>query len=348
MRPVEMPGRSPAGRARAVTIVDVAKAAGVSPATISRVLTGSSVPVAERTRLAVQEAAARLGYRPNANARQLVLGRSTALGVVTQHPASPYFGEILAGVDDHLRGGDYHAIYASGNWDLELEEEALDLLLRHRVDGLILLGGLASTERLEELARTTPLIVVARQFAGHPERELLVDNRKGARVATEHLLALGHRRIAYMRGTLGQPDTLERELGFRDAMAAAGLPVDERLVLDAGFLRQKGLDATERLVASGVPFTAIFCANDDAASGAQLALQRHGLTVPDDVSLVGFDDTPEAEFRVPPLTTVRQPTLDLGRAAARGLIRLIAGEPPDLPIIEAELVVRESTAPPRN
>jgi LacI family transcriptional regulator len=337
------------GRTRAVTIVDVAKAAGVSPSTISRVLTGSSVPVAERTRLAVQEAAARLGYRPNANARQLVLGRSTALGVVTQHPASAYFGEILAGVDDHLRGGDYHAIYASGNWDPEFEDGgALDLLLRHRVDGLILVGGLASTERLEELARTTPLIVVARQFPGHPERELVVDNRKGARVATDHLLALGHRRIAYLRGTLGQPDSLERELGFRDAMAAAGLPVDEQLVLDASFLRQAGLDATERLVASGAPFTAIFCANDDAASGAQLALRRHGLTVPDDISLVGFDDTPEAEFRVPPLTTVRQPTLDLGRAAARGLIRLIAGEPPDLPIFETELVVRESTAPPRS
>jgi LacI family transcriptional regulator len=330
-----------------VTIVDVANAAGVSAATVSRVLTASNVPVAPRTRELVQHAADELGYRPNMNARELVRGRSTAIGVVTQHPASTYFGEILAGVDDELRHGEYHAIYVSGNWEPDAEEEAIEVLVRRRVDGLILLGGYASTERLERLERSVPLIVVARRFDGHPDRELVVDNRKGARMATEHLLELGHRRIAFMIGSLDQPDFVERELGFRDAMAAAGIEQDERLLVDGGFLPWRGLEATERLIASGVEFTALFAANDDAASGAQLAFYRAGLSVPGDVSLMGYDDIPGAPYRVPPLTTVHQPTLDLGRAAARGLLRLLAHEDPELPVFEPELIVRESTGHPR-
>jgi LacI family transcriptional regulator len=341
------PPRTDDDRVRAATIVDVAKAAGVSPATVSRVLTNSPVQVAARTRAAVEQAADELGYRPNLSAQELVRGRSTAIGVVTQHPGSTFFGEILAGIDVGLRGTGYHSFYASGYWDPALEGETLELFLGRRVDGLILLGGFTPDDRLQEIAREVPLVVVSRPYADRPEQELRVDNRAGAQEAVTHLLELGHRRIACFVGTKAQPDAIEREHGYRDAYAAAGLEIDERLVVPTSFERRGGILGVERLHDAGVGYTAIFASNDDAAGGAQLALSRLGLRVPDDISLVGFDDMPEAPFRVPPLTTVRQPTLAMGMAAVEGLLRLIDGEPADLPVFEASLVVRESTGPPR-
>jgi LacI family transcriptional regulator len=334
-------------RVRAATIVDVAKAAGVSPATVSRVMTNSPVSVASRTRAAVEQAAEELGYRPNLSAQELVRGRSTAIGVVTQHPGSTFFGEILAGIDVGLRGTSYHSFYAAGYWDPKLEGDTLELFLGRRVDGLIILGGFTTDQRLSEIAKEVPLIVVSRPYVDHPDRELRVDNRVGAREAVAHLLGLGHTRIACLVGTEAQPDAVERERGYRDAHAAAGLDVDEALVVPTSFERRGGIEGVERLFAAGTEYTAVFAANDDAAGGAQLALSRLGRRVPEDVSLVGFDDMPEAPFRVPPLTTVRQPTLAMGIAAVEGLMRLIDGELADLPLFEAQLVVRESTAPPK-
>jgi LacI family transcriptional regulator len=334
-------------RPRAATIVDVAREVGVSPATVSRVLTKSAVPVAQSTRAAVEAAAERLGYRPNVTAQELVKGRSTSIGVITQHPGSTFFGEILAGIDVGLRDTDYHSFYAAGYWDPRLEGETIELFLGRRVDGLILLGGFTADDRLREVSKELPLIVVSRPYADHPEREIRVDNREGARAAVEHLIGLGHTRIACIVGTTAQPDAVDRELGYRDAFAAAGLTVDETLVAPGSFERRGGILGVDRLAESGAEFTAIFAPNDDAAAGAQLALSRLGLGVPEDVSLVGFDDMPEAAFRVPPLTTVRQPTLAMGIAAVEGLLRLIDGEPPDLPLFQPQLVVRESTAPPR-
>jgi LacI family transcriptional regulator len=335
-------------RSRAATIVDVAREAGVSPATVSRVLTRSAVPVAQSTRAAVEAAAERLGYRPNVTAQELVKGRSTSIGVITQHPGSTFFGEILAGIDVGLRDTSYHAFYAAGYWDPQLEGETIELFLGRRVDGLILLGGFTPDERLHKVAKEIPLVVVSRPYTDHPEREIRVDNREGARQAVEHLIGLGHRRIACIVGTTAQPDAIDRELGFRDAFTQAGLELDEALVVAGSFERRGGIIGVDRLFEAGTEFTALFAANDDAAGGAQLALARHGFRVPDDVSLVGFDDMPEAPFRVPPLTTVRQPTLAMGIAAVEGLLRLIDGEEPDLPLFQPQLVVRESTAPPKS
>jgi LacI family transcriptional regulator len=331
------------GRPRPVTIVDIAREAGVSASTVSRVLTGN-VPVAERTEAAVRQALARLDYRPNLNAQHLVRGRSMAIGVLTQHPGSSFFGELLTGVELGLRDTPYHSIYASGHWERERELEALNLLLGRRVDGVIVLGGSIPDDELRAVADLTPLIAVGRSFAGRASHRLRIENASGAQAVTRHLIELGHRRIAHLSGKLSQPDARERLRGYREALGQAGL---EELVVEGTFETESGLDAVTELLSRERDVTAVFAANDNMAWGAQLGLFRAGRRVPDDVSLAGFDDHPFSAFATPPLTTVRQAHLDIGIAAAHGMLRLLDGKPPRLPVFRTDLVVRESTAPPR-
>jgi LacI family transcriptional regulator len=332
-------------RHRAPTIVDIARLAGVSPATVSRVLTGS-VPVAADTAAEVRKAVAALGYRPNLSAQELVRGRSMAIGVLTQHPASPYYGELVRGIELGLEGTAYHAIAASGYWDAERERDALELLLARRVDGLLVLGGRLPDAALAAANEHTPLVAVGRGFRGHSDRRLRIDNRVGAAEATRHLLELGHRRIVHVAGDLGHTDSRERLRGYRDALAAAGVAEDPALVVGGVFETGAGEAAAHELLTAGIEFTAVFAASDQLAAGVQLGLHRHGLRVPDDVSLVGFDDAPSSEFATPPLTTVRQDVHEIGIAAAEGLLRLLAGEPAALPVYRTRLVVRETTATP--
>jgi LacI family transcriptional regulator len=329
-----------------VTIVDIAREAGVSASTVSRVLTGS-VPVAEQTEAAVRKALAQLDYRPNLNAQHLVRGRSMAIGVLTQHPASSFFGELVTGVELGLRDTPYHSIYASGHRDRERELETLNLLLGRRVDGVIVLGGSLPDDELRAVADVTPLIAVGRSLTGRASQRLRIENADGARSVTHHLLQLGHRRIAHLSGAPSQPDARERLRGYREALAEAGVDEDPDLVVEGTFETESGLEAVTELLRRTRDVTAVFAANDNMAWGAQLGLHRHSLRVPEDISLAGFDDHPFSAFATPPLTTVRQAHLEIGQAAARGMLRLLDGKPPRLPAFRTELVVRESTAPPR-
>jgi LacI family transcriptional regulator len=292
----------------------------------------------------VREAALAIGYRPNLNAQELVRGRSMAIGILTQHPASAYYGELVRGIELGLEGTTYHAIAASGYWDVTEERQALDLLLGRRVDGIIVLGGMLPDAELATAAARTALIAVDRSFRGHASQRLRVDHRVGAAEATRHLLELGHRRIAYLAGDLGHPDARERLRGYEAALADAGVKVDRRLIVTGTFETGAGEAAVHELLDAGAKFTAVFAANDQLAAGAQLGLHRHGLRVPEDISLVGFDDAPSSEFTTPPLTTVRQDIHEFGIAAAEGLLRLLDGEDPALPVFRTRLVVRDSTA----
>lgn len=338
--------KSPPPRNRAPTIVDIARMAGVSPATVSRVITGS-VPVAADTAAAVRKAVQELDYRPNLNAQGLVRGQSMAIGILTQHPASPYFGELVRGVELGLEGSGYHAIAASGYWDPEQEREALDLLSGRRVDGIVILGGTLPDAELAAIATRAPLVVVGRSFAGHAAQRLKIDHRGGAAEATRHLLELGHERIAYLAGDLTQSDARERLRGYEEALAKAGIAPDTRLVATGNFEIGAGQAAVESLLDAGVAFTAVFAANDQLATGAQLGLYRHGLRVPDDISLVGFDDAPSSEFATPPLTTVRQELHEIGITAGEGVLRLLEGQTPRFPVFRTRLIVRETTSAPR-
>lgn len=325
------------------TVSDIARLAQVSPSTVSRVLTGSS-PVHPDKSAAVLAAIERLNFRPNLTARALARGKSMVIGVITQSMASQFYGELAQGIEDGLSGSGYQCVFASGHWEQSEEQAAINLLMARQMDGLIVLGGDYSEAELRAINEQIPLIAVGRTIEGLEAHCVRVENLSGTIQAVNHLIALGHRRIAHVSGIASHIDARERRAGYEQALAAAGLPVDERLIVEGNFTEQSGLLALEVLLARGVHFSAIFASNDQMAYGIRLGLYRRGLRVPEEVALVGFDDLVGSAYTTPPLTTVRQQMLEQGREAARGLLNLLAGLPPDLPPVATELVVRESTA----
>lgn len=325
------------------TVSDIARAARVSPSTVSRVLTGTT-PVHPDKRAAVMAAIEQLQFRPNLAARSLVRGRSMAVGVLTQDPASQFYAELAEGVEAGLSGSGYHPVFASGHWRAADEREALQLLLARQVDALVVLAGELPDAELCAAAAQLPMIVVGRVVAGLEAQCLKVENFAGAYQAVRHLIDLNHRRIVHVTGLATQGDALERKRGYEQALRDAGLVFDEQLLVQGNFSMQGGLLALEMLLARGVAFSAIFAGNDQMAYGVRLGLYRRGLRVPDDISLVGFDDLQTSAFTTPPLTTVRQSMRDQGRLAAEAVLRILAGEPPALKPVATELVIRESTA----
>ena len=329
------------------TIHDIARAANVSPSTVSRVLTGSA-PVTPRKRAAVLAAIDELQFRPNLVARGLARGKSMAIGVLTQSMASLFFGELAFGIDTGLAGRSYHPMYAAGQWQIGEEFGALSLLLERQVDALIVLSGGLPDATIHAIAEQMPVIAVSRQIAGLESQCLAIHNRDGAYRATRYLIELGHRRIAHITGLMSIPDAVDRRAGYCTALEDAGIPVDETLIVEGGFTEGSGVEAAEVLLARDVEWTAVFAGNDQTAYGARLAFYRRGLRIPEDVSLVGFDDLLSSAYVTPPLTTVRQHMFELGRAAAQGVLRMLDNQPPDLPHFSPELVIRESAAPPRH
>lgn len=326
------------------TLERVARLAGVSPATVSRILNGSA-RVTDRRRAAVEEAIRELNYRPNALARGLAQGRTNSIGVLTQDIASPFYGEALRGIEDALKDTGSIPLIVSGHWMLKDEIERIDHLLSRRVDGLIVLTGGLTDEHLARYAREVPLVVTGRDLQGPGITSLRFDDYLGARLATEHLVRLGHTRIAHIAGPLDHFDSVERLRGYRDALSEAGIAADERLVVHADFHEPGGLLAINQLLSARAPFTAVFAANDQMALGAMLALHVHGIRVPEDISVVGFDDLPVSNYIVPPLTSVRQPVYEMGAAAARTLIAMIEGRQGNEALAGPELVVRASSKP---
>jgi LacI family transcriptional regulator len=328
---------------QAITIHDIAAKAGVSPSTVSRVLNGTT-PVHPEKRRVVLEAIADLHYRPNIAAQGLARGRSRAVGVLTQDITSPFYGQILRGVEGALRGTGYYPIFASGALEEEAAE-ALQLLMDNRVGSLIVVGGQTLDQELADIANQVPVIVVGRLIAGLEGRCLQVANYDGAIDAMRYLLKLGHRRIAHITGVRGHRHASDRLAGYEKALTEAGIEVDSALIVEGNFEEESGRQAIETLLAGRVPLTAVFASNDQMAYGALSALFAHGLGVPRDVSLIGFDDQTLSAYTTPAMTTMRQPTVEMGRCAVRALLDLVREQPFDLPIFCTELVERQSTGP---
>jgi LacI family transcriptional regulator len=329
-----------------VTLEMVAERAGVSPSTVSRILNGTAV-VSDDKRAAVDRAIAKLGFVPNPVARGLAGGRTLSVGVVTQAIDSPFYGAALRGIEVELGGAGYSPLFMSGHWRGDLEARCIELLHARRVDGLILLTGRLSDSKLRTVSRSLPVVVTGRSLKAANLISLDFDNREGARLATQHLIDLGHRRIAYIGGDPEHPDAVERQRGHQIALEAAGLRIDPAIVQQGDFSEQSGLAAVERLLAGHGRFSAIFAANDQMAFGAAVGLHRYGRRVPDDVSLVGFDDLAGSVFFVPPLTTIHNPIQEIGQLAAQAILRLLSGEVPEGEVPAPRLVVRESTGAPR-
>jgi LacI family transcriptional regulator len=337
---------SAGGQKGKVTLELVAQRAGVSPSTVSRILNGTAV-VSDDKREAVDRAIAELGFVPNPVARGLAGGRTLSIGVLTQAIDSPFYGAELRGIEDECDKAGYNALYVSGHWNAAEEARCIDVLRSRRVDGIIVLTGRLSDQALRACAKALPVVVTGRTLKTGALFSLKFDSVGGARLAIEHLLALGHKRIACITGDPAHPDAIERLQGYRQALEQAGIAYDPGLVAAGQFNEASGLLAMERLLDSRQRFTAVFAGNDQMAFGAALALYRRGLRVPDDCSLVGFDDLGGASYAIPPLTTVHQPGYELGQIAAQAMLQLLGGSKPDVGMPEPRLVVRESSSSPR-
>ncbi|KAA3655056.1 MAG: LacI family transcriptional regulator [Chloroflexi bacterium] len=332
-------------RKKNITIEDIARHANVSISTVSRVLRNSS-GVKSQKREAVLHAVEVLEYQPNIFAQSLASGQSMTIGVITQNFGSPFYDGILLGILQGLEKSDYSPIFADGRWDLRVEQHVLQTLINRRVDGLIFVGGQLSGTFLQDLANTTPLIVVAREIPIIEDNCIYVDNFKAGYEVTRFLLDQGHRNIAHITAKMHYQedvsDIYQRFEGYKQAIVDAGLEPDPQLVVEGDLMQRSGVLAVEMLLSQKRPFSAIFCANDQMAFGARLALYRRGLRVPDEVSLVGFDDETTAAYMVPPLTTVSQPAVDMGRAAASSILNLINDNPISTQVFESKLILRES------
>lgn len=334
--------RSAAGKSNAPkTIEMVALEAGVSPSTVSRILNGTAV-VSEAKKKAVEDAVAKLGFVPNPMARGLAGGRTFSIGVITQAIDSPFYGSALRGIEDEMDSAGYSPLFVSGHWNADTEARCIDILRSRRVDGIIVLTGRLTDQTLKKCAQNVPMVVTGRTLKTANLCALNFDNFSGGRMATQHLIDLGHRHIAFIAGDPQHPDATPRLLGYKAALEGAGIAFNPQLVAQGDYNESSGVMAVTQLLASRQRFTAIFAANDQMAIGAAHGLQRHGLRVPDDVSLVGFDDLPTSLYALPPLTTIHQPAYELGRLAATAMMQLLAGVKPAVQLPAPRLIVRES------
>jgi LacI family transcriptional regulator len=320
----------------------VAKMAGVSPSTVSRILNGTAT-VSQEKATAVANAIETLGFVPNPIARGLAGGRTMSVGVVTHVIDSPFYGPALRSIEDTLDTAGYNALFASAKWDAGFETRSIETLRSRRVDGLIILSGRISNDYIQDVARFLPVVVTGRSMQGERVFALNFDNFSGAVMATQHLIELGHRQIAFINGDAGHLDTMERLRGYRHALASANLAFDPDLVIQGDYQEPSGVAAIETLLATKTHFTAVFAANDQMAYGAALELHRRSIRIPQDVSVMGFDDLPHSAYAAPPLTTIEQPAAELGRLAAQSILQLLAGEQPTSIVQTPKLIVRAST-----
>ncbi|MFF0625389.1 LacI family DNA-binding transcriptional regulator [Streptomyces sp. CB02959] len=358
----------------AVTLADVAARAGVSPATVSRVLSGS-YPVTEGTRGRVLRAVAELEYVVDGPASALAGAGSDLVGILVNDLADPFFGVLAAAVQGELGGGagpggEKLAVVCSTGGSPQRELDHLTHLQRQRAAAVVLTGGApedpgharalaAKVARLTEAGTRVVLCgrppqdpeaaaAAGRGRAAAPPVTLAFDNRGGARRLTAHLLALGHRRIGCVAGPAGRTTTAERLAGHRDALAAHGIADVPARTVPGAYDRASGYDAALELLRREPRLTAVVAANDTAALGVCAALRDRGLRIPEDVSVAGFDDLPFSVDAAPALTTVRLPLREAGARAGRLALGRAVAPPGGVATLPAELLVRESTGPVRS
>lgn len=335
----------PGVRPGRVTIVDVARNAGVSKSTVSLVLSDSPL-VAEATRERVTLAMKALGYVYHRGAASLRAASSDLVGMVISDLTNPFFAELAVGIEDALYKLNFTPILANTNENLERQAQVLRSLREHSVAGIIIspARGTDGWTFAQQWPKSIPAVITMRRMVGSPLPYVGPDNRKGAREAVEHLLRLGYRRIGFIGGDASMTTQRDRAAGWRDALNAAGRAADETLVFESPPTRDGGRQAIERALALAQPPSAVVCYNDIVAMGATHALAERGLVAGRDMAVVGFDDIAEAAHNAPPLTTVSADTREMGLRCAESLLGLIRGDDPaNLSFAGGtRLVVRES------
>ena len=315
-----MSGNSP--RSCMATIKDVAREAKVSVATVSRVF-NSSGPVREETRDRIREVAARLCYSPHGTARSLITSRTSTLGVLLPDLYGEFFSEVIRGMDQTAQRHGYHLLVSSSHGAKDEIEAALRAM-RGRVDGLIAMSPhLDAPSLVANVPGTLPVVLLNCQVTGDGYDALTIENRSGAQQMVRHLVALGHRSIAIIRGSEGNHDAEERLLGYRAALRDAGIEPRPEWEVPGDFTESSGFQAIERLLALRERPTALFAANDAMAIGALSALRDANVLVPDQIAVAGFDDIPLARYMNPPLSSVHVAIAELGARAVETLLHAI-------------------------
>lgn len=333
------------------TITDVAERAAVSKSTVSRVLNG--LPVKEETRLRVLAAIEDLDYIPNAQARGLTSGKTNLVGVVVPYMGSPFYGPILDGCHRTLWSYGFNMMVCSTYNRQGNEWELSKMLWEKRVDGMLILTPREIRDKpmqkfLRETAKSGfPIVVADGQIEHSRVSCVCVDNFQGGYEATRHLLELGHRQIGLVLGIADTAESIQRLDGYKKALYDWGIPFDPNKVWDTGaYSYEAGKKLAPQLLNPNL--TAVFIASDDIAVGVMEVWQEYGVRIPDDLSIIGYDDLDYAEMAKPKLTTIRQPLTQLGEIGARKLVWIITDEEPDNTLItlQTELVIRDSTASP--
>lgn len=329
-----------------ITMLDVAKKAGVSKATVSRVLAGNSY-VSKTTQDKVFKAIEETGYRPNLLARNLATSKSQNIGLVVTNTLynGPYFSELLFQAATVTEQHGRQLILADGKHNARQERQAIEFLLDLRCDAIIIYPRFLNTEELDEIIEHTskPIIVVNRQLQKHPQHCVFAAHEQNTFDAVNYLVSEGHRDIAFITGSAGSPTGTSRLNGYRAALQSHHLPWDPRLIAQGSWTPQSGFEAGQQLLMRGREFTALVASNDDMAIGAARALYASGRRIPQDVSLLSFDDIPMASFFVPPLTTVHVPVGEMIKHTLEKLVQMLDGQQTEpLQAFNGQLVKRES------
>jgi len=325
-----------------VTIKDVAREAKVSVATVSRVLNGSG-PVSDETRRRIREVAGRMRYVPHSGARSLITSKTQTLGVLLPDLYGEFFSEVIRGMDDTAQKNGFHLLISRAYADRHGIETAIRAM-RGRVDGVVAMSPDLDAESLLNLPSTIPVVLLCSVPRGNEIDSLTIQNCRGAKEMVSHLISLGHRRIAIIKGAPRNYDAAERLRGYRTALREAGILPDHSLERAGNFTEAAGYSAALELLALKDRPTAIFAANDSMAIGALTALREKGLCVPDDVAVAGFDDIPLARYMNPPLSTVHVDISQLGERAAALLLASLRknNRPHQQLLLTTTLVIRAS------
>jgi DNA-binding LacI/PurR family transcriptional regulator len=332
----------------AITLKDVAKEAGVSVMTVSRVINNKEY-IADETRNRVKAALKKLDYKPNINARTLVTKKTDFLGLIVPDIANPFFGHLVQAAENIARKRGYSVILGDSGGDPEAEQEYIEAFRGRMCDAMILIASRVKDELIIELNRTIPLVLVDRHIDDNDVIQVWLDNKKGAFSAVEHLISLGHRRIGFIMGPENVPNSFRRRIGYLEALEKHDITPEKQLVVQGDFNRETGARAFEVFNSLDEKPTAVFGSNDLMALGFIQKAREHNLSVPEDYSVVGFDDIFLSSMTEPPLTTVHYPIVEMGIVAIQDLLNsLESKETATLASqLKHTLVVRHSTAPPK-
>lgn len=335
--------------ARRPTIIDVAQLAGVSKTTVARVISGEDHLVREETRQRVLGAVEKLGYAPNAVAGSLRSDRTYMIALSIPDITNPFWPEVARGVQDTLEKDGYTVVFLNSDWDSARQQKHVEMMRRNQFDGLIINPIGITDSTLIDLH--LPVVILGTGYAAtYPDFDAVSsDSRQGSRMAVEHLIALGHTRIGLIASPVNRPKAQPHRENYLTVHREHQLAIDEDLIIASDFTQEGGFIAMQQLLQLSPLPTAVFALNDLMALGAMRAAQQHGLSVPEDISIIGMDDIYAAATMNPPLTTIAKPKYEIGAAAAHFLLDRLNGRTPVQQrhqLLPCRLIVRGSTALP--